>query len=416
MSTRRTLFGATVRRWSALGALVPAGAAPAALGSGAAGATTGPPASHPGSSPAVGASHSAQPAGTPALLTLANFIVTDLTTGARATHSSSAVSYTPSCGWVPNLLCIQAGSASFTLSTPNNAWFEYGSVPIPGAVGSASANGVSCGDGVTATQTFDVQFDYVEFNRITGIPYEWPVGFHFDCVNNGVQISGTIAYQIGNGDPYPSYNLYSQDGGLYGYGFGLDYLSYLGTPAMLDLNAPIVGMAVTPDIAGYWMVGRDGGVFAYGDAAFYGSTGNLHLNQPVVGMAATPDGNGYWFVAADGGVFAYGDAGFYGSTGNLHLNQPVVGMAATPDGKGYWFVAADGGVFAYGDAGFYGSTGGSTPAAPIVGMSASPDGKGYSFVASDGEVFAYGDAPFYGSLGGTGAKGIAGIVVFGPNA
>ena len=74
-------------------------------------------------------------------------------------------------------------------------------------------------------------------------------------------------------------------------------------------------------------------------------------------MAATPDGRGYWLVASDGGVFAYGDAAFHGSTGNLVLNRPVVGMAATPDGRGYWLVASDGGIFAFGDAGFHGSAG-----------------------------------------------------------
>ncbi|HLH29380.1 MAG TPA: hypothetical protein VKW77_10710, partial [Acidimicrobiales bacterium] len=73
----------------------------------------------------------------------------------------------------------------------------------------------------------------------------------------------------------------------------------------------------------------DGGIFAYGDAAFYGSTGALRLNRPVVGMAPTLSGRGYWLVAADGGIFAYGDAAFYGSTGALHLNAPVVGMAGT---------------------------------------------------------------------------------------
>ena len=77
-----------------------------------------------------------------------------------------------------------------------------------------------------------------------------------------------------------------------------------------------------------------------------------------MGIAATPDGKGYWLVAADGGVFAFGDAGFYGSTGGKKLNAPIVGMAATPDGKGYWLVAADGGVFAFGDATFHGSDGG----------------------------------------------------------
>ena len=457
MSTRRKFFGATVRRWSVVGVLVLAGVAPTTPGPGTANASTGPTASRSGSSPAVGASHSARPRGTPAPLTLATFVVTDLATGARTTYSSSSVSYRPSCGWVTNLVCIVAGSASFTLSTPNQPWFSYDdSIVAPGAIGSVSANGVSCGDGVTATQSFAVTYDQVEFDRITGTAYQWPLAFQFDCVNDGVQITGTIAYQAGHSDPFPSYYVYNQSGDLYGHGFGLGYLPYLGTPAMLSLNSPIVGMAVTSDVAGYWMVGGDGGVFAYGDAGFYGSTGSLHLNRPVVDMAATPDGKGYWFVASDGGIFAYGDAGFYGSTGNLHLNQPVVGMAATPDGKGYWlvasdggifaygdagfygstgnlrlnrpvvgmaaspdgkgywFVASDGGIFAYGDAGFYGSAGGLLLTAPIVGMSASSDGKGYSFAASDGGIFAYGDAPFYGSLGGIGTRGIAGIAVLGP--
>ena len=56
-------------------------------------------------------------------------------------------------------------------------------------------------------------------------------------------------------------------------------------------------------------------------------------------------------MGSDGGVFAFGDAGFYGSMGGQELNAPMVGMAATPDGKGYWLVGADGGVFAFGDAG-----------------------------------------------------------------
>jgi hypothetical protein len=34
---------------------------------------------------------------------------------------------------------------------------------------------------------------------------------------------------------------------------------------------------------------------------------------PVVGLAATPSGRGYWLAAADGGVFAFGDAAFHGA-------------------------------------------------------------------------------------------------------
>ena len=47
-----------------------------------------------------------------------------------------------------------------------------------------------------------------------------------------------------------------------------------------------------------------------------------------MGMAATPDGRGYWLVASDGGIFAFGDARFYGSTGARNLNRPIVGIAA----------------------------------------------------------------------------------------
>ena len=58
----------------------------------------------------------------------------------------------------------------------------------------------------------------------------------------------------------------------------------------------------------------------------------MHLNQPIVGMASTPSGNGYWLVARDGGIFSFGDAHFYGSTGAMTLNKPIVGMASTPSG------------------------------------------------------------------------------------
>ena len=64
-------------------------------------------------------------------------------------------------------------------------------------------------------------------------------------------------------------------------------------------------------------------------------------------MAPTPNGHGYWLVASDGGIFAFGDAGFYGSMGGQHLNRPIVAMAANGS-QGYWLVAADGGVFSFG--------------------------------------------------------------------
>jgi hypothetical protein len=202
-----------------------------------------------------------------------------------------------------------------------------------------------------------------------------------------------IVGMAATGDGRGYWNVAS-DGGLFAFGDAGFYGSMGGQP----LNKPIVGMASTRDGKGYWLVASDGGLFAFGDAQFFGSTGNLTLNKPVVGMSATPDGGGYWLVASDGGLFAYGDAPFYGSTGNLTLNKPVVGMSSTPNGGGYWLVASDGGLFAYGDALFYGSMGGQPLNRPIVGMAAN-GGMGYWLVASDGGIFAFGSAPFYGSTG-----------------
>jgi hypothetical protein len=166
------------------------------------------------------------------------------------------------------------------------------------------------------------------------------------------------------------------------------------------LTAPVIAMAATPDGRGYWLVAMDGGVFAFGDAGFYGSMGGRPLNQPVVGMSATPDGKGYWLVAADGGIFTFGDAPFLGSMGGQPLNAAVTGMAATPRGGGYWMVAADGGIFTFGNAPYFGSMGGQPLNASMVGMAVAPGGTGYLLVGWDGGIFGFGNAPYYGSLGG----------------
>ena len=195
------------------------------------------------------------------------------------------------------------------------------------------------------------------------------------------------------GGTNPGYWLVASDGGIFAFGDA----RFFGSTGAIKLNKPIVGMAATRSDAGYWLVASDGGIFAFGDARFFGSTGDIKLNKPVVGMAATPTGAGYWLVASDGGIFSFGDAGFFGSTGAIKLNRPIVGMARTPTGKGYWMVASDGGIFAFGDARFFGSTGAIGLNKPIVAMAPTPTGAGYWLVASDGGIFSFGDARFFGS-------------------
>lgn len=91
-----------------------------------------------------------------------------------------------------------------------------------------------------------------------------------------------------------------------------------------------------PSTASYWLVAADGGIFAFGDAGFFGSTGDLPLAQPIVGMAATLTGKGYWFVAADGGVFAFGNADFHGSATGSSRPDPIRAIVASATGGGYW--------------------------------------------------------------------------------
>jgi hypothetical protein len=162
---------------------------------------------------------------------------------------------------------------------------------------------------------------------------------------------------------------------------------------------------------GYWLVGSDGGIFAFGSATFYGSTGSLHLVRPVVGITPTATEEGYWLVGSDGGVFAFGDAGFYGSLpglglapagtpGRPHLNAPIAGVVPSVDDGGYFMVGSDGGVFAFGDAQFEGSCpgiGGCSGSAVAVTPDAS--GRGYWLVTAAGHIYSFGDAPYYGAPG-----------------
>ena len=194
-------------------------------------------------------------------------------------------------------------------------------------------------------------------------------------------------------------------GGLWTATTGGQVMATAGAPHLGELavapGRPVVGMGGTPSGRGYWLVGGDGGVFAFGDAGFHGSAGALRLGRPVVGMASTPTGRGYWLVASDGGIFAFGDAEFHGSAGSFRLDRPIVGMSASPTGRGYWLVASDGGIFGFGDTSFYGSAISFSLESPVAGMTPSPTGRGYRMVAIDGGIFGFGDAPFLGSLHNT---------------
>ena len=231
---------------------------------------------------------------------------------------------------------------------------------------------------------------YWELTTDGGVFGRGNAGFHGSAGSNNVTNIVGMARPDNSSN---GYFLVGSDGGVFAYN-----LPFSGSMGGKHLNKPVVGIAATPDGKGYWLAGADGGVFAFGDAGFFGSMGGKQLNAEIVSIATTPDGKGYWLVASDGGVFAFGDAGFFGSMGNKILNKPIVGIATTPDGKGYWLVASDGGIFSFGNASYFGSIGGKSINGWAVGIAATPDGKGYYIQSSDGAVFAFGDAQYNGRL------------------
>jgi hypothetical protein len=159
----------------------------------------------------------------------------------------------------------------------------------------------------------------------------------------------------------------------------------------MRLNQPIFSMAATPTGLGYWLVARDGGIFSYGDAKFFGSMGGRPLNQPITGITTGPSGNGYRMVATDGGIFSFGSAPFFGSGVAAGTND-FVGMAPSPTNLGYWIARSNGTVMHFGDASalpaFTASSGN-----PVAAIFSNPAAQGYALVLSDGTLQRFGVAP-----------------------
>ena len=129
---------------------------------------------------------------------------------------------------------------------------------------------------------------------------------------------------------------------------------------LFPLPVKAVGLAATPTGHGYWIATADGQVFAFGDAVLPTATGS---SVPVgaaggappgptgqmVAIAASPDGTGYWLLGRDGGVFSFG-VPFYGSVVDRQPYAKAVELRASDSGQGYYVAGIDGAVFAFGDA------------------------------------------------------------------
>ena len=210
------------------------------------------------------------------------------------------------------------------------------------------------------------------------------------------------------------------------------------------MAAPVVGMSATYDHKGYYLVGADGGVFAFGDAQYDGGLnggskyGKITYPGNVIGIAAYK-GGGYWIMTSTGATYAFGNAP---SLGNATGSTGIVSINSSPDGKGYYAISetnqgynfdddtscgnstyapsandysvqaitinnggcvmvdAAGNVIestnytlTYGQMGVNTTTGGSF-ASPVVGAASTGDQKGYWMVEANGHVYSYGDAVY----------------------
>jgi hypothetical protein len=178
-------------------------------------------------------------------------------------------------------------------------------------------------------------------------------------------------------------------------------------------GADWVDIEPAPMGSGYWLVTSDGTVEQFGFAQHHGMSPSLRPGERVASLSATPSGAGYWLFTDLGRTFAYGDAQHHGDLDGIRLNGPVLDAVPTPSGLGYFMVASDGGIFAFGDAVFRGSMGGIQLNAPVQSLVPDPDGAGYWLVASDGGVFSF-DAVFRGSMASVTLNGpVSGMVPFG---
>lgn len=109
-------------------------------------------------------------------------------------------------------------------------------------------------------------------------------------------------------------------------------------PVEVNERTDMAAGIVVPRIHGGYAVlqTRDGGVFCYDGAPFFGSMVGV-APGPFVALTWTPSGNGYWILDGEGAVFSHGDAQYHGGVNGPPLAEHFgtrvpVGLVALADG------------------------------------------------------------------------------------
>src|SRR5581483_3227822 len=161
--------------------------------------------------------------------------------------------------------------------------------------------------------------------------------------------------------------------------------------------APLASTLIRPTAlrSGYWMLGADGAVSAFGEAARLDAV-SVPAGRSAVDLEPTPTGNGAWVLDDTGAVTALGDAPALGGVAPALLGDGELptSLSGTPSGQGYLVFTSRGRAVPFGDARALGDVAGVPLNGPVLDSVMTPSGLGYYMVASDGGIFAFGDARF----------------------
>jgi len=164
----------------------------------------------------------------------------------------------------------------------------------------------------------------------------------------------------------------------------------------------ISGGFLREDGSGYWYLGTDGGVYAYGPGAIsYGGSGNTGLSDPFNAMDGPPGNVGYWTVTSTGKVYEFGNVSHYGDLYTIAVappSDPIKDIERSGDNLGYWLLGVYGDVYAFGSAVHGGNGTGGAGYVGFLDMSRrGTSNSEYWLLRSDGVVQNFGGAPHYGN-------------------
>jgi hypothetical protein len=99
--------------------------------------------------------------------------------------------------------------------------------------------------------------------------------------------------------------------------FSFGDAQFHGSTGSMRLSKPVKSMTAAANGSGYWMVADDGGIFAF-NVPFEGSLPRVRevFGYPYVSsvrMRALPTNDGYYILGIDGSVWAFGSAKYFGS-------------------------------------------------------------------------------------------------------